>query len=403
MSPERLIAARYLRSKHAYGFISLIGYLGMTGLAIGVAALILTLSVMRGFTSAVEDKVAAMDGHLRLANAFGTGMPIPDSVYQVIASHPAVVSITPYLTSHALIRKGTLTDGVLLMGADFHKLQQAIDVNAYLTTGTLPQAGATAQIILGEKLAQSLHVSPGEKVYLFDIGYILENQGIRGQTFNVAGTYRSGMVEYDELLAFTALDHAQELFGIDTPPSRAIINLVDRNQAGAVAAELEQQIGYSYYLTSWKERHAGLFAWLTGQQFPILVIFGFIALVALLNILSTLGLVVLEKQRDIGILGSLGFSRRRIRKIFFYQGGLVGLIGTVAGIVLALALGLLQQKLQVLSLDSDIYFMDALPVMWSWEALAGIPLIALGLTILMSGWPARKAAAISPAESLRYE
>ncbi|MFB0517056.1 MAG: FtsX-like permease family protein [Candidatus Neomarinimicrobiota bacterium] len=403
MTPQRLIALRYLRTKHSYGFISFIGYLGMTGLAIGVAALILTLSVMRGFEEEVENKVAGMDGHLRLANALGEEVPLPDTLLQHLRLHPEVEKVVPFLARHALVRRGIQSDGIYLLGADLQQLQETVNIKNFIITGQLPPPGDTSSIILGEKLANLLRIGAGDKVIVFDITYLLGQQGIRGRELTVAATYRSGMVEYDQLLAFTSLSTAQALFGQRQSPSRAIINIAQRDRADELAAVLEEELGFPYYLISWRQRHAGLFNWLKGQQLPILIVFGFIAVVALLNILSTLALVVVEKQRDIGILRSLGFSRKQIQRIFLYQGGVVGLVGSGAGIVLALILGFLQRKFQILALESDIYFMDALPVQWSWQSLVVIPLLAVALALLAAVWPARRAAAVQPAEALRYE
>ncbi len=403
MTPERLIAWRYLRTRHSYGFISLIGYLGIVGLAIGVAALVLTLSVMSGFQEAVEDKVAALDGHLRLASAYGQGIALPDSVLEWLRQDPAVAAVTPFIAHHALVRRGRKSDGVLLLGADWAQLRDVLDIETYLTAGSLPSGGETPLIVIGEKLAATLMAAPGDRIYLFDIDYLLGEQGLRGQAFTVAATYRSGMVEYDRLLAFTALPAAMTLFAAEGSPSNAIVNLADRDRAEELAAVWEEQLGFPYYFITWRQRHAALFSWLTGQQVPILVIFGFIALVAVINILSTLVLIVVEKQRDIGILRSIGFSRRRIQRIFLSQGGVVGLLGTGSGMVLALFLGFIQLEYQILALDSDIYFMDALPVKWTWQALAVIPALAIILSLVAALWPARRAAQVRPAEALRYE
>lgn len=403
MSPQRLIALRYLRTRHSYGFISFIGYLGMTGLAIGVAALILTLSVMRGFEEEVENKVASMDGHLRLANALGEDVPLPDTLLQRLREHPEVEKVIPFIARHALVRRGSQSDGVFLLGADLQQLQEVVSIESFIVAGQLPVSGDTSAIILGEKLAQVLRVAPGDELVLFDITYLLSQQGIRGRRFTVAATYRSGMVEYDQVLAFTSLGAAQALFGRDQPPSMAIINISHRDRADELAVVLEEEIGFPYYLISWRQRHASLFSWLKGQQLPILIVFGFIAVVALVNILGTLTLVVVEKQRDIGILRSLGFSRKQIQQIFLYQGGVVGLVGSGAGVVLTLILGSLQREFQFLALESDIYFMDALPVQWSWQSLVIIPLLAVLLSLLAAVWPARRAAAVRPAEALRYE
>jgi len=403
VSPQQLIALRYLRAKHSYGFISFIGYLGMIGLAIGVAALILTLSVMRGFTAEVENKVAGIDGHLRLSNVLGEDRSLPDTLLQHLRTNPEVDKVIPFIARHALIRKGVLSDGVFLMGADLQQLYEVVDIESFIVEGELPGSDDTSAIILGEKLAQVLGVELGDDVFLFDIAYLLDQGGIRGRQFISAATYRSGMGEYDQTLAFTSLVSAQSLFGYNQLPSTAIINIVDRNRADELAAALEDELGFPYYLISWRQRHTNLFSWLKGQQLPILIVFGFIALVAIVNILGTVALVIVEKRRDIGILRALGFSRIRIRKIFLYQGSVVGFVGSGVGMALALILGFIQKEYKLLALESDIYFIDALPVQWSWQALVIIPVAAMILALLASALPANRAATISPAEALRYE
>ena len=403
MTPQRLIARRYLRAHHSYGFISFIGYMGMAGLAIGVAALILTLSAVRGFENEVAVKVAGMDGHLRLANALGDDVPLPDSLLQTLRDDPQLTQVVPFIARHALVRHGSRSDGILLLGADLEQLAAALNLDGFITAGALPAPGDTSSIVLGQKQAQLLQAAPGDRVILLDITYLLGQQGIRGREFTVAATYRSGMVEYDQLLAFTSLNAASALFGQVGKPSMAIINVTNREEADEVGDRLEQQLGFPYYLTSWRQRHANLFQWLKGQQTPILMVFGFIALVALVNIFSTLGLVVVEKQRDIGILRSLGFSRRHIQQIFLYQGAAVGLVGGLGGTALALVLGVLQMRYGLLALNSDIYFMDALPIQWSWQALVVIPALAFALSLVAAAGPAWRAANVRPAVALRYE
>ncbi|MFC1482108.1 ABC transporter permease [Candidatus Neomarinimicrobiota bacterium] len=404
MTPHRQIALVYLRSRHSYGFISLIGYLGMIGLAIGVAALILTLGVMDGFQDVVEDKVAAMDGHLRITNMMGDNIPLPDSLLMQITAHQDVAGVTPILTGHALAKKGRRSEGIMVLGtADFNDLGQAIDLLPYIVSGGLPQHATGNGLVLGAKLADNLGVGPGDNLHLIDISYLVDSQGLRAQEFTISGIYRSGMVEYDQLLAFANLNTVSQLFGRTEAPSTAIIDLYNRDAAERVAAELEEELGFPYYLSTWRSRHANLFNWLTGQQLPILIIFGFIALVAVLNILSTLTLVVIEKYRDIGILLSIGFSTVQIRKIFLFQGGIVGLIGSAGGLVLALLLGWLQSYYGLINLDADIYFMDTLPIKWSLPGLLTVPVLAWIIALFAAYLPARRAARITPAEALRYE
>lgn len=403
MTPETFIARRYLRAQREYGFISFIGYLGMIGLAIGVAALILTFSMMTGFRGEVERKLAGLDGHLRLTNSMGGDASLPEDVLARVARRPEVVAVSPFLAQHALIRNGPLSDGTLLMGLNWGDIQTAIRIQDYIVSGELPVEGHEGALVLGEKLATNLRTKVGEQLHLFDITYLLGSQGLRGAAFTVAAIYRSGMVEYDQQMAFVSLPEAQRLFDKQQAPAHAIINLSDRNLADRLGLELEDELGYPYYLTSWRQRHANLFAWLNNQQTPILIVFGFIALVALVNIFSMLTLVVVEKLRDIGILRSLGFNRRQIRKIFLYQGGMVGLIGSLSGLALALLLGWAQIRYHLVALDADIYFMDYLPVQWTWQAVLLIPALAIILSLLASLLPSRRAAKILPAEALRYE
>lgn len=403
MTPESFIALRYLRARHSYGFISFIGYLGMIGLAIGVAALILTLSAMRGFETEVEKKVSGIDGHLRLASGLGDKGTLPDSVLAYLTNHPEVDKAMPFMASHALMRNRDRSDGIYLFGADLEQLKELMDIENLITAGSFPEPGEPRSVILGEKLAQTLNVQVGDQVFAFDIVYLLGQQGIRGAELRVAATYRSGMAEYDQLLGFTSLETALELFGRETVPPRVIINLKDRYRADELASILEERLGFPYYLMSWRQRHANLFSWLQGQQLPILIVFGFIALVALINIISTLSLIVVEKQRDIGILRGLGFSRQKIKRVFLFQGSVIGMIGSVSGIVLALVLGFLQQKFHLVALESDIYFMDAMPVQWTWQGLVIIPVTAWMLSLLAAVWPARRATRVQPVEALRYE
>jgi lipoprotein-releasing system permease protein len=375
----------------------------MIGLAIGVAALILTLSAMRGFETEVEKKVAGIDGHLRLTSALGEESALPDSILLRLQKHPEIEQVTPFIASHALIRNRDRSDGIYLLGADLQQLREVMNVERLITAGSFPVAEDSASLILGDKLAQTLNVQVGDRVFAFDITYLLGHQGIRGTELRVAAIYRSGMVEYDQLLGFTSLETALSLFGRETVPPTIILNLYNHKHADELAQRIEDDLGFPYYLMSWRQRHANLFSWLKGQQLPILIVFGFIALVALINIFSTLSLIVVEKQKDIGILRSLGFSKQKIRRIFLIQGGLIGFIGSFTGIILALLLGFLQQKFQIVSLESDIYFMDAMPIQWTWQGLMLIPLFAWAMSLLAAMWPARRAAIVQPAEALRYE
>ena len=358
---------------------------------------------MRGFTNEVERKLASLDGHVRITNVAGSSATLPDSLLAGIARRPEVAGVTPFLARHALARNGQRSDGMLLLGMEWEQLSATLNIDDYLTAGELPAGGEQRRIVLGAKLAQSLRVKPGDGLHLFDITYLLGKQGLRGGAYTVAGIYRSGMVEYDQQLAFVSLTDAQELFAEPGQPANAIITLTHKDLAASFAKRLGDDLGYPYFLTTWHERHANLFAWLSDQQMPILIVFGFIAFVALINILSMLSLVVVEKVRDVGILRSIGFSRAQIRKIFLYQGGMVGLVGSLGGAALAIVLGLLQNRYHLIALDADIYFMDFLPVEWTWQALVGIPLPALALSLGAAILPSRKASAILPAEALRYE
>jgi lipoprotein-releasing system permease protein len=220
--------------------------------------------------------------------------------------------------------------------------------------------------------------------------------------FTIGGIFHSGLVEYDNSMVYTRIEDAQYLLNMNEEISGNIIYLNNTDFQSA-AEEIESRLGYPYYTLTWKEKHHTLFKWLAVQKLPILLIFGMIALVAIVNIISALTMIVLEKIRSIGSLQAIGLSRRSIISLFLVKGTIIGLAGSIFGLILALFFGWVQMKYHILSIAEDIYFMDHIPVSFDFSQILIIIIFGTICSLLASLWPTNIASRVKPAEALRYE
>ena len=221
--------------------------------------------------------------------------------------------------------------------------------------------------------------------------------------FEVRGIYETGLNEYDESIVYIDLSAGQRLFNYRDLITGEILSVSDRNETVSVAGYLDDNLKYPLMSSTWKERHYNLFAWLSLQKYPITVVFALVALVALLNIMSSLTMIVMEKSRDIGVLRAVGFSRKKISQLFFFEGGIVGLLGVSFGVVLALLLGGIQVRFGLLSIPEEVYFMGNLPILFNIGHVLTVGLFGFIAAVTASLYPAWKASGIQPAEAVRYE
>lgn len=405
MAVPLTIARRHLLSRHKFGYISFIGIVATSGLAIGIAALILTIAILNGFENEIKTKLLGFDAHIRVRLIYPNAMDSTAIVQQTLARIPEIKSYVPYVHGGAMIRHAQDTEGIIVEGLRDEDLKTTLQVEHFLQRGTLQLSLPDNRngILLGSKLAQQLGVDLGDELFLFTFqrsGFLRQP---RFKRFKVTGIYSSGIAEYDDIFVYVNLPAAQQLFDLGTGFTGYQIILHDPAAIDPVTARINADLGYPYHAMSWNDLHANLFEWLKVQRIPIVLIFGLIAIVALFNIVSSLMMIVIEKTRDIGILKSLGLPNWDIARIFLYEGLIIGFAGALFGSLLALGLGWLQNRYQLIALPADVYFMNSLPVMLRLADFIVISLFGVLSAAIATVYPARKAAQLSPSEAIQYE
>ena len=397
------LALRYLRSSGRASFSSFAGKLAIIGLGVGIAALILTAAIYKGFEDTISNKIAGFDGHIRIQDFLGR--PIPnnsvglDSILFDFSLKHHDAQIKSFVQGPAMMRKGLNAEGIILEGLNGKELPAALNKIIVDGSGELYEK----TIIIGKRLADVYQLIVGDPFVVFDLSSMTDITGMKRLTqFTIGGIFHSGLVEYDNSMVYTRIEDAQYLLNMNEEISGNIIYLNNTDFQSA-AEEIESNLGYPYYTLTWKEKHHTLFKWLAVQKLPILVVFGMIALVAIVNIISALTMIVLEKIRSIGSLQAIGLSRRSIISLFLVKGTIIGLVGSIFGLTLALFFGWLQMKYHILSIAEDIYFMDHIPVSFDFSQILIIIIFGITCSLLASLWPTNIASRIKPAVALRYE
>jgi lipoprotein-releasing system permease protein len=410
MSYELFIATRYLKSKRRTGFISLVSYISIIGVTIGVAALIIVLSVMNGFETQVRNRIIGADAHIRLGTYRDDGIANVDSVIEKIRGVHHITGISPYIMDKGLVRDAGRTEGVILRGIDPGTVDQVSDLRDQIVHGGLHlgRVDVTGEpnlpgIVLGRYLADRLYATLGDTVVVFSPGATGPFLQPRAKQFTVAGIFETGLYEYDDVFAYVAIPEAQELFHMAGRVTGLEIKLDDFEKAAVVKEVIEQRLGYPYYPRTWFEMHRNLFSWMKIEKWMTFILLSLIIIVAAFNIISSLIMVVLEKKKEIGILKSMGATNAGIRRIFIYEGLAVGIIGTFLGTILGWGLCNLQVRYHFFSLPPDVYFLSELPILMKAGDFILIAVAALLLCFLASVYPASKAAALVPVDAMRYE
>lgn len=395
MKPELFISWRYLATKRKEKFISLINLISIAGVAIGVMALIVVIAVMTGFDKDLRDKIVGNYSHITVSNYNGIENAEYSEIEALIMSNPHVKGLSPYVQGQVLAKEENRYFAVSLKGIDPARESAVTNINKYLIQGSLDELGEGA-VIVGKELAAYLGLRLGANLSIYSA---------RGKPDNlkVAGIFNSGMYDYDMNLIFTDIKTAQGILTFADKFSAIAVKLDDLYSADKVRSELGKVLGFDYSLKTWTEANQNFFAALKLEKLTMFIILALIVLVASFNIASTLVVMVVEKTRDIGILKAIGMSSGRVRKIFTYQGILIGSIGTFLGTLGGLSLCGLLKRYQFIKLPQDIYYLDRLPVSVSWSDILFIILAALVITLISTVYPAAKAAGLKPVEALRYE
>ena len=416
LSFETLLGWRYTRAGRAArrnGFISFISGASMLGIALGVAALIVVLSVMNGFRKDVTDRMLSIISDVEVFAPDGGALLDPALTLAEVRRNPQVVGAAPYVGGQGLLARGEAMQGVMVRGIDPALEPQVTEVAAQLKNTLLPQlTPGSFGILLGNDLARKLGVMTGDTVTLIAPSGQVTPAGVvpRLKQMTVVGTFSSGHYEYDSALAMLNIQDAERIFRLEGPTGIRL-KLRDKDQARAVADQLAASLSGNLLILDWTRQNSSWFAAVQLEKRMMFIILTLIVAVAAFNLVSTLVMTVQDKRADIAILRTLGASPASIMKIFVVQGALVGVIGTLAGLALGLLIAFnidvivpfLERLFHASFLPQDIYLISKMPSDPQSSDIVPIALISLLLSFVATIYPSWRASRVNPAEALRYE
>jgi lipoprotein-releasing system permease protein len=415
---ELEVGLRYTRagrSSRSNRFISFISGVSMLGIALGVAALIIVLSVMNGFQKEVRDRMLSVVSHIEVFAPGGAALPDAARTLAQVRSHSQVIGAAPFIASQALLARGEDMKGAIIRGIDPVLEPQVTDVGAgskLAVQGLEALKSGEFGIVLGVELSRNLGTRIGDKVTLIAPGGQVTPAGVvpRLKQFTVVGLFDSGHYEYDATLAMVHVDDAAKVFRLEGPTG-VRVKLKDLHEARTVAAEMTMLLTGGEVVRDWTRQNRTWFAAVQLEKRMMFIILTLIVAVAAFNLISTLVMTVQDKRADIAILRTLGASPTSIMKIFVVQGALVGVIGTFAGLALGLLVAFnidvivpfLEGVFRASFLPRDVYLISQMPSDPQWADIMPVGLIALVLAFAATLYPSWRASRVNPAEALRYE
>jgi lipoprotein-releasing system permease protein len=420
---ELFIATRYLRAKRRQAVIGVITAISIIGVAAGVASLIIALAINNGFRSDLQARLLGSMSHINLMRTQGDGIRNWQELLAQLTKQPHVVAGAPAIYEEVLISRGARAQGALLKGilpAEERKVSDlldnvkfgsaealASDKNSQGPPKTLSDEVTQSMppIVLGKDMADSLGATVGSVVLVTSPQGELTPFGIvpKYQRFKVVGIFQSGFYDYDSSWGLTRLSDAQQLFGLNDVVAVLEFKVDDIYQAPSIAQDLEKVAGQGFGTKNWMEQNQALFRALRLEKVVTFITIGLIVFVAALNILISLIMMVMEKTKDIAVLVSIGARRQQIRRIFMLQGVLVGLIGTLIGLVLGFSLAIAAGHFHWIRLSAEVYSIDYVP--FAPRVIDGlvVALVSVAISFIATIYPAMNASRVLPAEALRYE
>ncbi len=406
MNFQTKVALHYLKPK-GNSFISLLSFISIAGIAIGVMALIVVISVMNGFDHALEEKIVGIESQVVVLN-YGGLIPDYKQIAKKINKIKGVKEVAPFIYTDVMLSSNTTSTGSVLRGVDTGSASKTTNLGKYIIDGSLKSLNNKKYngIILGKVLAQRLGVDIGSKISVISPQGEITPLGImpKSEIFIVSGIMDSGMYNYDSTFSFISLRSAQNFIGLSSNEVTGMeIKLYNINNAMTVAANIDKNLHSPYYALSWEQLNKNLFAALKLEKLTMFVILSLIVLVAAFNIISTLIMVVMEKRKDIAILKSIGASSKNIKQIFIIQGVIIGLVGTFIGLSAGFIISYIEEVYHIVKLPPSVYYITNLPVRMTLNEFLIIGISALLLSFIATIYPSYKASKIDPAEGVRYE
>jgi lipoprotein-releasing system permease protein len=412
---ELQIASRYLRSRRGSKLLSLISIIAIGGVLVGVSALIVIIGVMNGLQHDLREKILVGSPDVRVLT-YGEDLKVNDwpAVLDKVRKQPGVVTAAPFVLTEALMTAGhDYAGGVYVVGLlpAGRGVPDVTTIRSHAVNGDFRFASTDGQqrgVVLGRLLAARFSKYPGDSINLLAAGGAKMNPVTGGlvpriERFEVTGTVSTGMYEYDNSYVFVALDKAQNLAGLGEGVTGIEVKTTDRWEAKAVAGQLATALGWPYRTVDWEEQNHSLFQALKLEKLGMGVILLLIVLVAAFNIVSTLTMVVADKTKEIGILKAMGMPAKSIRRIFFAQGLVIGIVGTFFGMLLGFGAALALDKYHFIKLDPQVYFIDHLPVSTQPMDVILIVVASIAIAALATLYPSIQASRLFPIEAIRHE
>ena len=420
---ELFVALRYLLGRRKQAFISVISLISTMGVAIGVAALIIVMGIINGFTTDLRDKIIGVNAHAMVLSGMGTMPPehpegapavLPpetlESLRKRVLAVPNVTGVMPFIYTELMISGPGGFKGLILRGVEAKTASELLGIVQRVTRGSfmdIDTPGPLPGIVIGKELANRLGVTVGTRVNLLAPSGEKGAAGFtpRVKSARVAAIFSTGMFEYDSSLGLVSLETARDLLG--RPEGDWVtgleLTLSDVYKADSIASRVSMELGPPYYARNWMEMNSSLFAALKLEKIGMAIMVTLIILVASFSIVTALVMLVMEKTRDIAILMSMGATKKSIRHIFMLQGLAIGIVGTTIGFGLGLGICELLKRYQFIKLPPGVYSLDYLPVLLQGSDLVFIALGSVVLCFLATLYPARQASGLQPVEALRYE
>lgn len=412
---EWAVAARYLKSRRSSRLVSLITLIATGGVTVGVMALVIVMGVMNGLQHELREKILVASPHLRVLT-FGEGLRLDGwpEILARIRARDDVVAGAPFVLTQGLLSAGhDYHEGVYVLGIEPDTGAAAVTpLGSKLVRGdlsfTTTRDDVDGGIVLGRRIAERMSAFPGAKVTVISPAGSRFNPSVgafipRYWQFEVTGYFETGMYEYDNAYVLLSRDLAQRFAGLGSAVSGLEIRLIDPEKAPQVARSIEDDLGYPYRAVAWQSQNQQLFSALQLEKLAMGLILLLIVIVAAFNIVSTLTMVVTDKTREIGVLRAMGLPAAAIRRIFIFQGAVIGLVGTALGASLGLIIARIVDRGGLIKLNPTVYFIDRLPVRVDPLDVGIIVLASVAVAVLATIHPARQAARLDPVEAIRHE